>query len=84
MRTRVALLLTLSSMLLAAPGFAADLPAIKQRGQLIAATSGNLPPVTFLNDKNELTGYDIVDSKDAGSKPRKYTVFVDEPIELAR
>ena len=31
----------------------------KARGQLIAATSGNLPPVTFLNDKNELTGYDI-------------------------
>jgi quercetin dioxygenase-like cupin family protein len=25
-----------------------------------------------------------VDPKDAGSKPRKYTVFVDEPIELRR
>lgn len=25
-----------------------------------------------------------VDPKDAGSKPRKYTVFVDEPIELPR
>ncbi len=25
-----------------------------------------------------------VDAKDAGSKPRKYTVFVDEPIELPR
>lgn len=23
-----------------------------------------------------------VDPKDAGSKPRRYTVFVDEPIEL--
>ena len=61
MRTRVALLLALvlGPMLLATPTLAADLPAIKARGQLIAATSGNLPPVTFLNDKNELTGYDI-------------------------
>jgi hypothetical protein len=25
-----------------------------------------------------------VDPRDAGSKPRKYTVFVDEPIELPR
>ena len=59
MRIRVALLLALSSMLLAAPGLAADLPAIKERGHLIAATSGNLPPVTFLNERNELVGYDI-------------------------
>jgi ABC-type amino acid transport substrate-binding protein len=59
MRTRVALLLALGSMLLATPGLAADLPAIKARGHMIAATSGNLPPVTFLNEKNELTGYDI-------------------------
>ena len=49
----------LLSLLLAATGFAADLPEIKNRGQLIAATSGNLPPVTYLNDKNELIGYDI-------------------------
>ena len=61
MRIRAALLLALvlGPMLLVASGFAADLPAIKARGQLIAATCGNLPPVTFLNDKNELTGYDI-------------------------
>ena len=39
MRTRIALLLAslLCSTLLAAPGLAADLPAIKARGQLIAA-----------------------------------------------
>jgi ABC-type amino acid transport substrate-binding protein len=60
MRIRVALLLTLVlGPFLATPALAADLPAIKARGHLIAATSGNLPPVTFLNDKNELTGYDI-------------------------
>lgn len=38
---------------------AADLDAIKARGYLSAATSGNLPPVAYVNDKNELTGYDI-------------------------
>jgi ABC-type amino acid transport substrate-binding protein len=61
MRMFRALLVTLvlGPMLPATPGLAADLPAIKARGQMIAATSGNLPPVTFLNDKNELTGYDI-------------------------
>jgi ABC-type amino acid transport substrate-binding protein len=61
MRSLMALLLSLvlGPILLAAPGVAADLPAIKARGHLIAATSGNLPPVSYLNDKNELTGYDI-------------------------
>lgn len=44
---------------LATPAFAADLPEIMKRGKLVAATSGNLPPVTFLNEKNELQGYDI-------------------------
>ena len=39
--------------------FAADLPEITRRGHMVAATSGNLPPVSFLNDKNELVGYDI-------------------------
>lgn len=43
----------------AAPASAADLPEIKARGILFAATSGNLPPVTYLNEKNELVGYDI-------------------------
>ncbi len=41
------------------PARAADLPEIVKRGHMVAATSGNLPPVTFLNDKNELVGYDI-------------------------
>ncbi len=38
---------------------AADLADIKKSGELIAATSGNLPPNTYMNEKNELTGYDI-------------------------
>ena len=46
-------------LLSATVAVAADLPEIMKRGHMVAATSGNLPPVTFLNDKNELVGYDI-------------------------
>lgn len=54
------LVLSLLVVALCAGGAAAaDLPEIKTRGVLIAATSGNLPPATYLNDKNELIGYDI-------------------------
>ncbi len=45
--------------LVATVGHAASLAEIKARGYLNAATSGNLPPVTFLNEKNELDGYDV-------------------------
>jgi L-cystine transport system substrate-binding protein len=38
---------------------AADLPQIKQRGKLVAATSGDLVPVTFMNEQGKLDGYDI-------------------------
>src|SRR2546426_10494791 len=55
----VRLLVSLTLVLLATSVFAADLPEIVKRGHMVAATSGNLPPVTFLNDKNELVGYDI-------------------------
>lgn len=61
----------------AASAGAADFSEIKKRGKLMAATSGNLPPVTFLNDKNQLDGYDIQVAK-----------FVEKhlgvPIEIVR
>jgi cystine transport system substrate-binding protein len=44
---------------LANAALAADLPEIKKRGKLLAATSGNLLPVSYVNEKNELVGYDI-------------------------
>src|SRR5256886_10930661 len=53
------LLVSLTLVLLATSVFAADLPEITRRGHMVAATSGNLPPVTFLNDKSEVVGYDI-------------------------
>jgi L-cystine transport system substrate-binding protein len=52
-----AAILTISASCISA--FSADLPEIRQRGKLIAATSGDLVPVTYLNDKNQLEGYDI-------------------------
>jgi len=55
----VCLFVSLTLASLATPVFAADLPEITRRGHMVAATSGNLPPVSFLNDKNELVGYDI-------------------------
>ena len=58
MRLLCALLLLVLPMS-ATVAVAADLPEIVKRGHMVAATSGNLPPVTFLNDKNELVGYDI-------------------------
>jgi ABC-type amino acid transport substrate-binding protein len=61
----------------AAAASAADLPEVKERGKLIAATSGNLPPVSYLDENNELVGYDIEVAK-----------FVEDhlgvPIELVR
>ncbi|MGH6798084.1 MAG: substrate-binding periplasmic protein, partial [Roseiarcus sp.] len=42
-----------------AAAWSADLSEIRKRGKLIAATSGDLVPVTYLNDKNQLEGYDI-------------------------
>jgi ABC-type amino acid transport substrate-binding protein len=48
----------LSAAVVAMPAWA-DLPEAKARGKLIVATSGNLPPATFVNDQNELDGYDI-------------------------
>jgi len=49
--------LVLAGMMAAAN--AADLPEIKQRGKLVAATSGDLVPVTYVNEKGQLEGYDI-------------------------
>ena len=67
MRVTCALLMCLLGPALAAPVLAADLPEIKTRGTLIAATSGNLPPVTYLNEKNELIGYDMEVARFIGS-----------------
>jgi ABC-type amino acid transport substrate-binding protein len=52
----VCLFVSLTLASLATPVFAADLPEITRRGHMVAATSGNLPPVSFLNDKLDWKG----------------------------
>lgn len=47
---------------------AADLPEARARGKLIIATSGNLPPATFVDAKNELDGYDIFIAREAAKR----------------
>lgn len=69
--------LLIGTGLACASAAAADLAEIKERGQLIAATSGNLPPVTFLNASNELEGYDINVARYIEDK-------IGVPIELVR
>ena len=60
MRRMLTVVLTLlAAAAVSAAALAADLAEIKSRGRLIAATSGNLPPNTFVDANNELTGYDI-------------------------
>lgn len=58
-KTPIYLLAFVMAASFVATAAAADLPEIEKRGKLVAATSGNLPPVTFLNERNELQGYDI-------------------------
>jgi cystine transport system substrate-binding protein len=55
---RIALGLAVVAMV-AGTAEGADLPEIKSRGRMVAATSGNLPPNTFVDATNQLTGYDI-------------------------
>lgn len=59
MRLLTKLLVALTTVVVVNATFAADLPDIRKRGKLIAATSGNLPPNTFVDSNNQLTGYDI-------------------------
>ncbi|MCW5752781.1 MAG: amino acid ABC transporter substrate-binding protein [Alphaproteobacteria bacterium] len=49
----------LAATAMATTAIAADLAEITKRGRIIAATSGNLPPNTFVDSNNQLTGYDI-------------------------
>lgn len=58
-RTLTAVFTVLATTAVSAATLAADLAEIKSRGRLIAATSGNLPPNTFVDANNQLTGYDV-------------------------
>jgi ABC-type amino acid transport substrate-binding protein len=59
MRAWLLVLCGAAVLLASNPGFAADLPEIKERGKLMSATTGNLPPNTFVDANNQLTGFDV-------------------------
>jgi ABC-type amino acid transport substrate-binding protein len=69
MRIGIALACSLFAAGTMAPWSArADLPEAKARGKLIIATSGNLPPATFVDANNELDGYDIFIAREVGKR----------------
>lgn len=51
---------------------------IKERGQMVVATNANWPPQGFLNDRNELVGFDIDVARAIGEK-LGYTVKFETP-----
>ncbi len=58
-RWLIAAVTAITTVLVTFPGFAVEMSEIKARGRLIVATSGNLPPNTFVDERNQLTGYDV-------------------------
>src|SRR5436309_5423158 len=58
-RWLIAAVTAITTVLVTFPGFAVEMSEIKARGRAIVATSGNLPPNTFVDERNQLTGYDV-------------------------
>jgi ABC-type amino acid transport substrate-binding protein len=58
-RWLLAAVAVMACTLTAVPALAVSLSDIKGRGRVIVATSGNLPPNTFVDERNQLTGYDV-------------------------
>lgn len=56
--TTILLCLIVSFMLIPS-AFAGDLAKVKKDGKITMAMSGQYPPFNFVNDKNELTGFDV-------------------------
>lgn len=77
MSMRLILAAALSAAMLPVLAQADDLPAIRERGKLIAVTTANLPPATYVDENNELTGYDIEIARYVEKK-------IGVPIELNR
>ena len=50
------------------PAYADDLERIKADGKLTMAMSGQYPPFNFVNDKNELTGFDVEIGKEIAQR----------------
>lgn len=58
-RAVVFTLVVLLSSLVAGTGWAGDLAKVKAQGEIRMAMSGQYPPFNFVDDKNQLTGFDV-------------------------
>ena len=59
-RFSTTVMLAILTLLFAAPsGWADDLAKVKEKGVLNFALSGQYPPFNFVNENNQLTGFDV-------------------------
>jgi polar amino acid transport system substrate-binding protein len=58
-KTVVFTLVVFMCMLLAGAVTAGDLAMVKEKGEIKMAMSGQYPPFNFVDDKNQLTGFDV-------------------------
>lgn len=58
-KTSVLGIILISVFLLAGIASADDLAVVKQKGDITMAMSGQYPPFNFVDDKNQLTGFDV-------------------------
>ena len=60
MRKMTAVLIGLvTSIMFLQTALADDLANVKEKGKLTMAMSGQYPPFNFVNDQNQLTGFDV-------------------------
>ncbi len=58
-RTFVLALSLLTAFLFTGAAYADDLQVVKEKGKITMAMSGQYPPFNFVDDKNQLTGFDV-------------------------
>ena len=69
MKKLTALFVSLAlSIALIPSAFADDLAKVKDKGKITMAMSGQYPPFNFVNDKNELTGFDVEMGKEIAKR----------------
>jgi len=67
-RTSVLAVALTTIFLLTGAAFADDLQKVKDKGEITMAMSGQYPPFNFVDDKNELTGFDVEIGKEIAKR----------------
>lgn len=65
---RIGLCLLALSLLTGTAASADELQAVKQKGKITMAMSGQYPPFNFVNDQNQLTGFDVEIGKEIAKR----------------